>query len=298
MATLTAEVQFNLNGSFGDASDAIDVSSISILSIYCELVSGTWNTAIVRLQGSTDGDDFVTLTADLSSGALVRAVDVRALSHIRFISIGLEASHGYANFKIFGDDFDPGESIPLIAEDVPPPNRVRPIIGRMETGHVGAAWFADNHTMVANRLYYFPYWIGWPMTFDEASIYIVSSGGTLGRFGIYNSDTDGSRPGTLIRDFGAVATNSTGLKTIVLGSDLVLTKGLYWGCVITNGTPTIRGSDAWMMSCIPHETAGNTWNDRWLWSSQTYGALPDPAPTLTNGEFSGNVPCIWMQRKA
>lgn len=104
-----------------------------------------------------------------------------------------------------------------------------------------AGMLNSNFILVQYTLYAFPIIIARDMTFDRAATHIeVQDAGKNIRLGIYNS-TD-LAPSTLVSDFGVVPTDGgVGTKEIVLGSDLVLTKGYYFLTMITdsNGVASV-----------------------------------------------------------
>lgn len=147
--------------------------------------------------------------------------------------------------------------------------------------------------IVANRLYYFPFQIYKAKTLDQLLLEVTAAGAalTVARMGIYAADLDW-QPGALILDAGAVAVDSTGVKSIALAQ--ALSPGQYLLCVLSNGAPTLR---TWLGS---HQGLGiyPAWGPNSILvgfsAAQTYGALPNPGPAWGVGLENSATPFEYM----
>lgn len=76
-----------------------------------------------------------------------------------------------------------------------------------------------------------------PLTIVKVAMNVTVAGSStsLMRLGIYNDDGSGY-PGSLLADWGTVDCTTTGVKTITLGTSLVLPIGLYWIGGASQGT--------------------------------------------------------------
>lgn len=93
--------------------------------------------------------------------------------------------------------------------------------------------------------------IAYPQFFPTCTVVslrlIVTSAGASGsvfRVGLASPHTD-NRPGVLLHDWGTVAGDSTGAKTITFGSSVSLTNGMYYVLVLkdgASGTATISAA--------------------------------------------------------
>lgn len=90
-----------------------------------------------------------------------------------------------------------------------------------------------------NTLYGVPIYVPGPVTIDRIAITVTSAAaaGSVARLGIYDTGADGL-PGALVADFGTVATDSTGDKSIVIAQDLAA--GWYWLAILPNTTFGLR----------------------------------------------------------
>ncbi len=148
--------------------------------------------------------------------------------------------------------------------------------------------------VVADRLYAVPFWVARAMTFDRIAIDIrtVDVGSTT-RLGIYNDGVN-LAPGTLIDDSGTIDTGAlTGLQAIDI-DPTVLTKGLYWLALISDGTPEIRKFET-IGFPLGFSGSFNTCEDAWYYAG-AYGALPDPFPAPSGTQ--GGPPTIALRLKS
>ena len=132
-----------------------------------------------------------------------------------------------------------------------------------------------NTAVVADTLYASPLLIPRNITVDRIAIDVQAAGaaGKLARLGIYYDGTN-KYPGTLLLDAGTVAVDATGVKTITISQ--ALPAGLYWGVMVSNGTPTVRAHNVATFAPLGL-TATDFSADRAMWSvSFTYAALPTP----------------------
>jgi len=128
-----------------------------------------------------------------------------------------------------------------------------------------------------NWLYATLYPITRKMTFNEAAIQLFSGeAGKKVRLGIYD-DLNGA-PNNLIQDFGEIAIDTAGLKTIAISPALQLNPGIYWLAYVSDSTLAQIYSVITGLNLI-----GSTTTLRYstgsYYRSYTYAALPDPFGT-------------------
>jgi len=136
----------------------------------------------------------------------------------------------------------------------------------------------------ANTIYAFAYPIPRRVQVSKIAINIGGASGTAGstlRMALYQASKGGTPPAgipqTLIRDFGTVATDSTGVKVIDFSTDmLILPADLYWLALNnSHALVDIIGGKATMgifgYSAEPINAAG-------FWVDYTYGAFPASFP--------------------
>lgn len=104
-------------------------------------------------------------------------------------------------------------------------------------------------------------------TINSFTVYGVSGAGSI-RMGIYDDTGTGGKPGNLKAETAGFAPG-TGWQTQAVGTPVVLQPGNYWISYIINGTLQLKGSS----------TGGTGWQ-----KAQAYGAMPNPAPSVTNAE--------------
>ena len=143
---------------------------------------------------------------------------------------------------------------------------------------------------LADTIYAFAYPVPRKIMVSKIAINIGGASGTAGstlRMGLYDAEHPNilGMPYNLIRDFGEVATDSTGIKAIDFSDNkLTLPSDLYWLVLnnshnlvdIIGGTATM-GVQGYMDE--PRNAAG-------FCSSYTYGAFPNIFPTPIDGGFS------------
>lgn len=134
-----------------------------------------------------------------------------------------------------------------------------------------------NQTLTANMLYATFLYVARAITIDRIAVWVSTADAVNPniRLGIYN---DGANlyPGTLLLDAGVVSAATTGLKAIEISQ--ALTKGLYWVVAVSDGTPTLRATDANTMQWTPLglDSTDITANLIGWTVAFTYAALPNP----------------------
>ncbi len=155
-------------------------------------------------------------------------------------------------------------------------------IGTFYTTSFGAASFTGGTGISTGNLYVTPFVISTPMTFSSIGVRVMFAGSanTVIRLGMYNNNSVNNTPmGTsLIADYGTVAGDSTGNKTIAINQ--ALAGGIYWLALATNGGPSIQGLNNTMSLGTPDFLNLYTWYRN---NTFTYGVLPATFPsTLVN----------------
>jgi hypothetical protein len=161
--------------------------------------------------------------------------------------------------------------------------------GAIGTALVSGAYYVvspttSTNTQVLGQPYLLPYFFISAVTVDTLSVEVSASGATSTlALGIY-ADSSG-RPGALLAS-GSVATTSTGIKTVTLGSPVACSaRTTYWfGALATGGAaPTCFTAQAPTdfvvpFNAIPVAATGLTGVTT---LAAGLSALPDPASTIT-----------------
>jgi len=116
-----------------------------------------------------------------------------------------------------------------------------------------------------------------------ASVHFVLSTGNAGTFcsmGVYSADGN-----TLEISTGAIATDSTGLKSTTLGAAVTLLPGMFWLAWTANHTtPTCRGTTAWNSTDDADINAGTVFMGAAA-NASSAGVLPAALGTVTSAFF-------------
>jgi hypothetical protein len=143
---------------------------------------------------------------------------------------------------------------------------------------------------------YFPIWCASYLTFDRLILEVTTANatvGAIGRVGLYAADSSW-QPGALIEDFGSVAIDSIGVKTLTPASgSRTLPGGRYVLALNNNGGATtfriMRGAPA--ASALILATFGTSPAPAFMQASRTNAAFPTPgaawttAPSSTSGVY-------------
>lgn len=121
-------------------------------------------------------------------------------------------------------------------------------------------------------------------TLDRTGVLLTTAAGSSAvRIGLYEDD-DGL-PGTLVADFGTVATTSgTGVREITISQAVTRTR--YWACVVAQGgSPTVRSGGGVVLPYSLGDATAATFDTASFFyvytQSGVSGALPTPAGTMT-----------------
>lgn len=166
--------------------------------------------------------------------------------------------------------------------------------GGYYTGY-GSMAHVTNIALTANRLYCVPFVVPRDITIDRIAIHVYSAGagGTKARLGIYNDGTN-LHPGTLLADLGTVDVDGTGIKAITIDPAQALTKGLYWLALISDGTPSLKGTadTSVTFNILGLNPAGFHYCYPFWQRSSTYNSLSDPCPAMTVASTGADLPAI------
>lgn len=148
-------------------------------------------------------------------------------------------------------------------------------------GVTGSPATVTIETVVADKIYAYPFLVLKSEAFDRISIYINTLSVGNARLGIYNNVVEGVKPGTLVLDAGEIDTGTTGLKEIVINQ--VLEPGLYWLAILYSATPVVKSTGAVLLAPNIFGITGNNadagGNYAMYYTAQSYGALPATHPT-------------------
>jgi len=131
--------------------------------------------------------------------------------------------------------------------------------------------------LTADRIVAVPFVVARSMTIDRLAIEVTAAAvaDKVARLGIYNDGTN-LYPGSLVKDYGTVTVDSTGIK--VAAGDQALTKGIYWLVIVSDGAPTVRAYiPTWSILGQPATVFDrNNTNGNWYKAGVGSGALADP----------------------
>lgn len=151
--------------------------------------------------------------------------------------------------------------------------------------------------VIANRIYFTPFYIGSPHTFTGIAINVTSvSASGVAELGLY-SNLNGA-PDALITDYGSVSTaGSTGLKSIT-GLTIAPAIGWYWTAFWPNQVCSVAQSnsnEASMAEFLGMVTIGASVIgiiNRFQTLTYSAGALPNPA--VLTGDGTTNAPIVGL----
>jgi hypothetical protein len=153
----------------------------------------------------------------------------------------------------------------------------------------GPGDYPNNRSITANILYVSPFYIGGPTLVDGlgARVYTALAGG-LFRLGIYASKKNVLLPGNLIVQTGELSAATIGIKK-ELFTPILLPPGTYFLAYLANNAINMYQmyGNPWAYGFKLTGAQGITLTPiYYLYVSQSYGSLPDPATTPTN--FGGS----------
>jgi hypothetical protein len=114
-------------------------------------------------------------------------------------------------------------------------------------------------------------------SFDRIAIAVATVAAGNARLGIYADNN--FKPGALVLDAGAVDTTDAGNKEITINQ--ALQPGLYWLVVLYDATPVVRAPSYSINLLGFGSTSIGSGSVFGAYTTQAYGALPDPHPTPT-----------------
>lgn len=141
----------------------------------------------------------------------------------------------------------------------------------------------SNYTLVADRVYSHPIIVVRDITIDRMAIQVSAGAAGSVRLGIYN-DGNNLHPGSLLLDAGTIDVSTTGMKELSLVSDQALAKGIYHVAWLSDVTPQLKADRVDTM--LLGVSASVLYNPQCQWyAAQIYGALPNPFPSATLGDY-------------
>jgi hypothetical protein len=172
----------------------------------------------------------------------------------------------------------------------------------LKTGEYMLTWGLGGPTTsatiaIADRLSAtYPVVVSRPVTIDRLAIKVTvaATAGKKARLGIYRFGAN-CYPGALVKDYGEVAVDSTGIK--VIDFDQALSKGLYWMVFISDGTPTCIHCYNSPSPLGPRSSDLNYKMHAFYKLAVGYGALPDPFPAGATMAADG-FPAVFPRLKS
>ena len=184
----------------------------------------------------------------------------------------------------------PGHGILNHGQDALPAGRY--ISNSLAQASTSQAYTKDN-------LWFAPFVPPFDMTIDRLSVEVVSSGtaSATGRLGIYA--VTGGVPAALVLDAGTIAVDSNGVKEITLSPTQALVGGKNYALAWFHGSAanvTMRIFSFVGAMQLSEPAAGTNITSpvrTWSRASLTYGAMPNPAGTVTH---SSTLPMAFYMR--
>ena len=144
-------------------------------------------------------------------------------------------------------------------------------------GPIGASnnWSGGASSLAANIAYAQPIWVPTQKTIATLRFRLNTSSTANIRGGIYTSRSDGLAGDLKTAEFGPTGLTgvSTGMVGLTSASTITLDRGLYWGVLLSDGTPnltTIGSNYMWMFG--NNDSPADAYPGFRI--SQTYGAMP------------------------
>lgn len=155
-----------------------------------------------------------------------------------------------------------------------------------------AAPAVTTFTLIANRLYYFPFYNPAQNTWTRIGINVTTGAAGNARLGVYNN-VNGIPSGAPLLDAGTVDVSTTGEKEVVIS--LALAPGWYWLAVVSDVTPTLTAEqiNGATLLCNVGSITGAGAAVVYIYQSHTYAALPTPSGIVALA--ATNPPRIWMR---
>jgi len=145
-----------------------------------------------------------------------------------------------------------------------------------------------NVTLVADRMYYIPFWYIYEGLVDAIACNVQVAAGTLARIGIYEYDSDGN-PGDILIESADIDSSTTGIKVSTFTSQ-IRRPGWYYHGIMCDGAAAFRGEDYnYTNPCNPVGCVNTTWRESGVlyediasgWT--TLPATAAAAPDIANG---------------
>ena len=248
-------------------------------TLYYDSVASQWKTAqLSTILGYTPVTNARTIstTAPLTGGGDLSADRTLAITQATTIANGYLSSTDWNTFN--GKPISPWGYRRAAKWYTPLPT----------AGQIGS--FAN----VSNSIRYYPVMIERDITITQLGINVVtiSGAGLKCRVGIYSNDASTTSPLTKQVDSGEFALDATGAKTVT-GLSVVLTKGLYWFCYVSNAAAgTIASVAATNLPDVRGTTSLNLGPANTLSQSYVYAALPTTAGSVLELQ-SASAPCVY-----
>ena len=137
-----------------------------------------------------------------------------------------------------------------------------------------------------------PFFVSSTITVDQLAFEVSTASvavGVTARMAIYKRDIDG-QPTTLMVDSGTVATTSAGVRTVTLGTALVLPPGRYCTAIACSSSVTVRALRTAVLGQPISEVFGTSPYVGQMRNARAYAAFPDPANKWTTQTVSSLVP--------
>lgn len=131
-------------------------------------------------------------------------------------------------------------------------------------------------TPAANTIFAIPVWFEKPTAIQKLGVHVSTAAGNNAQLALYDAtgNAAGNYPGNLIAN-GAIATNTTGQKTINVSATL---QGLYFLVWLADGAVGLRAESASTLIATGNSVIYSTPPNRHFTGSLTYGTPPSAYP--------------------
>jgi hypothetical protein len=156
---------------------------------------------------------------------------------------------------------------------------------RYYSGELLNAGSSTSFQVAVNTFYASPVIIRNLTTWTRIGLDVVGTAAGNMRVGLYTMLN--GRPSKLMKDYGTIATSTTGIKEITISHEIPA--GFYAVCYVFDGTPTVRSAPL-NPGMLGVATPGAL--DGRMSGAFTYGAFPSAAPTVTNSSAELVLPLM------
>lgn len=152
-----------------------------------------------------------------------------------------------------------------------------------------------SEALVANRLYFVPFFVVRAFRVTQLGVKIEATGGTKIRLGVYSNQTSGNdRPYERLIQTGNLSTSPTGIKSASISFNLE-PGVLYWYGIASDGNPLVKAEDIiYAGSMLGWQDTENTMISA-LYQNLSAGWSELPATASASACESSNIPLVFAK---